>query len=79
MCDYFKQGENLKIGMSQDDLLALLQDGGLFKVNDSVLCKDEFSSMLSSYGMNNFILKLRQTLICSCDHYLPYDRQCWRL
>ena len=59
VCGYFKQGDNLKKGTSQDDLLTLLQDVGLCKVNDSMLCKDKFTSMLSSYGMNNYILKLR--------------------
>ena len=55
-CDYFKKGENVKKGMSQDDLLALLQDTGSCKGNDNVLHKEKFSYVLSSYSSKRYIL-----------------------
>ena len=45
--------------MSQDNLLALLQDAGSQKVNDNTSCKEKFSSMLSSYVMSDVIVKFR--------------------
>ena len=46
-----------KKGMSQDNLLALLQDTGLCKVNDNMLHKEKFSSIVSSHGIKNIIVK----------------------
>ena len=66
VCDYFKKGENVKKGTSQDNLHALSQYTGLCKVNDNVLYKEKFSSVLSGCHMSNNIVKSRlpQASIC---------------
>ena len=41
------------------DLLALLQDAGLHKVNDKKLRKEKFSSALSGCGMSDDVVESR--------------------
>ena len=66
-CDYLKK-ERMWKNILQDNILALLQDEGSYKVNDNMLHKEKFSSMLGSYDMNNVIIKSRvkQTIIYYC-------------
>ena len=56
-CDYFKQGECLKKGMPQNNVLDVFQDAGLHEFNYNMLYKD--NSMLSKCGMSNVIFESR--------------------
>ena len=54
---FFQARRESEKGMTQNNALNIFQHVGLLKVNDEMLCKEIFNSVLSSYGMSNSIVR----------------------